>query len=110
MLTQSSEVSNRRRAPRIEGCLEVLLEATNRFAGARVTDLSEEGCYVDSIGQVTKDEPIRLQIQVPDGRPLVLRGVVAHHLPRLGFGVKFIDINDEQAERLKEVIAYLSQI
>lgn len=74
---------------------------------ARVTDLSEGGCYVDSIGEAYTGELLSFKVQMPNGEWLELTGEVAHHTNTVGFGLRFVDLTDHQRERLRELIAYL---
>jgi hypothetical protein len=39
-------------------------------------------------------------VLLPDGDWLYLEGEVRHHRPGFGFGVRFLDLNDEQREKL----------
>jgi len=68
---------------------------------ARVTDLSEGGCYVDSLGDAQNGEILTFKLQLPDGEWLELTGEVAHQTPPLGFGLRFVQLTDEQRERLR---------
>lgn len=63
----------------------------------RISDLSTRGCYVDSIAEVTMGETLIIEILLTNGEWFELKGVVAHHTPRLGFGVRFV--NQEAAQR-----------
>jgi hypothetical protein len=57
----------------------------------RIGDLSEGGCYVDTIAQVV-GKNLFLSILLPDGEWFQVQGVVAHHSPRLGFGLRFVNL------------------
>ena len=87
----------RRTKERVETCLDV--KWANR--GGRVSDLSDGGCYVDSIGEVVVGEIVHLTFTLPDGRRFSLEGEVAHNTPRLGFGVRFINLTDEQRNMIR---------
>ena len=41
------------------------------------------------------DEPLKLAIQLPDGKDIHLSGEVAFYLPTRGFGLHFTDPSDE---------------
>lgn len=43
-------------------------------------------------------EALLLQILRPDGEWFELQGIVAHHTQRLGFGVRFVNLNAEQRD------------
>jgi hypothetical protein len=92
--------SERRRKDRVEICLEVKWANRN----GRLADLSEGGCYIDTIGEVFPGEVVKIAISLPDGRPLWLEGEVAHRTPRLGFGVRFINLTDEQRMNIRSLL------
>jgi hypothetical protein len=70
----------------------------------RIGDLSEGGCYVDSILEVLVGEALLLDVQMPDGEWLELPGVVAHHHPKLGFGVRFVDLDEGQRCEIRSLL------
>jgi hypothetical protein len=70
----------------------------------RIGDLSEGGCYVDSILEVLVGEALLLEIQMPNGEWLELHGVVVHHNPRLGFGVRFVDPDESKRYEIRALL------
>ena len=52
-------------------------------------------------------ELLHLKLQLPSGGWLELTGEVAHHTPPVGFGVRFLDLSEEQLENLRSFIEYL---
>ena len=83
---------------------EISLDVRWEGGSARLNDLSLGGCYVDTLGQVSVDEIITLEIKLPDGTWLPLRGTVAYYQPGLGFSVCFTFLTEEEQEKLLEVI------
>jgi PilZ domain len=93
---------DRRSKPR----LSVNLDASwDREHPARITNLSEGGCYLDTVGEVMRGEIVGFRVLLPDGDFLYLEGEVRHYTAGVGFGVQFIDLNDEQQANLKRLIA-----
>ena len=91
----------RRSKPR----LSVSLDASwDRDHPARITNLSEGGCYLDTVGEVMRGEIVSFRVLLPDGDFLYLEGEVRHYTAGVGFGVQFIDLNDEQQANLKRLI------
>ena len=76
---------------------------------ARVTDLSEGGCYLDTVGEVMTGEIVGFRILLPEDDWLYLEGEVKHHRHGFGFGVQFVDLNDEQTEKLSLLLRLASQ-
>jgi len=69
----------------------------------RISDLSEGGCYVDSVPAVTVGEVLTLKILGKNDEWLELTCVVAHH-SRLGFGVRFVDLDEMQFAQIRSLI------
>jgi hypothetical protein len=103
-------MSDRRSEKRWDVCLDAVWDGKSGNYVARVTDLSEGGCYVDSLGEAQVSEVINFKLQSPDGEWLELRGEVAHQSPPLGFGLRFVDLSDEQRERLRTLLDHLQPI
>jgi hypothetical protein len=85
--------------------LEAKWESMSRMHEARVDDVSLGGCFVDTYGPVELDEPVKLQILLPSGEWLALRGRVATYQNGVGFGMAFTDLTDEDKEALKKLIS-----
>jgi len=69
----------------------------------RIADLSAGGCYVDSIARVFVGECLTLNIFSSDAESFEVSCVVAHH-SRLGFGVRFVDLDDKQLAQVRALI------
>ena len=100
-------MDERRSGQRLDVVLDAVWDGTSGNYNARITDLSDGGCYMDSLGDVTVGEPVNLKLQLPGGEWLELSGVVAHHTPPMGFGVRFVDLSDDQLSTLRAFIEYL---
>lgn len=74
---------------------------------ARITDLSEGGCFVDTTGETYIGEQLTFRVMLPAGGWLELTGEVAHkHVP-VGFGLRFSNLTDEQRQQLRSFIEHL---
>jgi hypothetical protein len=94
----------RRRHPRASLMLEIRWEDLSGRYNARITDISIDGCYIESIGQVTVGQQIRFEIQLPTGSWVPFRGEVVNHQPNLGFGVRFVDLTEPQKKVLAQML------
>lgn len=94
-------MDERRSKPRLSVRLDAVWEGGDERHSARVTDLSDGGCYLDTVGEVMSGEIVAFRVLLPDGDWLYLEGEVKHHRHKLGFGVKFVDLNEEQSEKLQ---------
>ena len=95
-----SPMSDRRTEKRWDVCLDAVWEGKSGNHLARVTDLSEGGCYLDTVGEVMSGEIVAFRILLPDDDWLYLEGEVRHHRHGMGFGVQFVDLNEEQTDKL----------
>lgn len=93
-------MDDRRAKPRLSVHLDAVWQGGEERHSARVTDLSEGGCYLDTVGEVMSGEIVAFRVLLPDGDWLYLEGEVRHHHHGLGFGVRFVDLNEEQTEKL----------
>jgi hypothetical protein len=99
----------RRAKKRFEVCLEAVWDGARRNSNARVTDLSESGCYVDSISEAVNGEILHLKVQLITGEWLDLTGEVVHTFPRIGFGLRFVGLNPMQRLKLFWLIEHLKE-
>lgn len=72
---------------------------------ARIADLSLGGCYVNTNGRVDLGEIVGLEIKLPSGEWLQLRGEVAAYEQGTGFGVLFSFLTNEEEFALRELIS-----
>ena len=103
-------MSDRRTEKRLDVCLDAVWDGKSGNYSARVTDLSEGGCYVDSLGEAQIGEVIAFKLQLPNGEWIEFSGEVAHQSPPLGFGLRFVTLSDEQREKLHSLLDHLQPI
>ena len=101
--------SDRRRDKRWDVCLDAVWDSRSGNFTARVTDLSEGGCYIDSLNQPNVGEILHLKLRLSNGDSLELTGEVAHQMPPLGFGVRFVKLDEEQLKNLTALIDHLKR-
>lgn len=101
---------DRRSEKRLDVCLDAVWDGNSGNHTARITDLSEGGCYVDSLGQAHVGEVLNVKLQLHDGDCLELTGEVAHQMPPIGFGVRFINLDSEKLEKLRSLLAELQTV
>lgn len=85
--------------------LEAKCESMSGRHEARVDDVSVGGCFVNTVGRVELDEVVNLEIQLPTGEWLPLRGRVATYHPGIGFGLSFTSLSEGEAAVLKQLIS-----
>ena len=97
-------MTDRRSEKRLEVCLDAVWDGNSGKHPARVTDLSEGGCYLDSLGESQVGEVLNIKLQLQNGERLELSGEVAHQMPPMGFGVRFVNLSSEQLEKLRSLL------
>ncbi len=100
-------MDERRSGKRWDVSLDAVWDGKSGNYTARITDLSDGGCYMDSLGDVSMGELVHLKLQLPGGEWLEVKGEVAHHTPPVGFGIRFLDLSDQQLLTLRSFIEYL---
>lgn len=98
-------MSERRNTHRKKVLLEAKWESMSRRHEARVDDVSLGGCFVNTYGHVELNEPVELQILLPSGEWLRLKGTVASDHPGVGFGMSFTLLSEEETKAVRELIA-----
>ena len=97
-------MDDRRSKPRLSVHLDAVWDGGEDRHSARITDLSEGGCYLDTVGEVMVGEIVAVRVLLPDGDWLYLEGEVRHHRLGVGFGVQFTELNEEQMENLSRLL------
>lgn len=97
---------DRRSKPRLNSNLGAVWEDQRP---ARITNLAAGGCYLDTVGEVQEGEIVGFRVLLPDGDWLYLEGEVRHRAAGTGFGVRFIDLNEEQEEKLQWLLRIVAE-
>jgi hypothetical protein len=71
---------------------------------AKIEDISLGGCFVNARGQVEPGEIVIVEIKMPSGEWLQLRGDVTSTQPGIGFGIVFSFLTDEEERTLQQLI------
>ncbi|HJU93754.1 MAG TPA: PilZ domain-containing protein [Pyrinomonadaceae bacterium] len=90
--------------------LEASWKSMSSTHEARVDDLSLGGCFVDTVGRVELNEAVDLEIQLPSGEWLSLRGQVASYEPGVGFGMSFTSLSEDEVAALKNLMSLQEKV
>jgi hypothetical protein len=96
---------NRRSDERVSTNLQARWDGLSGRNEARIEDLSLGGCFVNTKGRVDVGEVVGIEMQLPSGEWLLLRGEVASCLHGTGFGVLFTFLTEEEEQTLRGLIA-----
>ena len=99
----------RRSSKRKRLLLEAKWKSMSSTHEARVDDLSLGGCFVDTVGRVEPNEAVDLEIRLPSGDWLSLRGQVASYQPGVGFGMSFTSLSEAEVTALKYLMSSLQE-
>ncbi|MCA1591730.1 MAG: PilZ domain-containing protein [Acidobacteria bacterium] len=80
-----------------------------RYVGT-ISDISTGGCFVLTGGSVTKNDFLKLDIQLPTDEWITTWGEVANNFPEIGFGVRYRLIDDESHAKYIKSIEYVRNI
>jgi len=97
-------IKNRRSDERVSINLQARWDGLSGNNEARIEDLSMGGCFVNTRGCVYVGEIVGIEIKLPAGQWLQLRGEVATYMAGTGFGVLFTFLTEEEEESLRELI------
>jgi hypothetical protein len=95
---------DRRSAPRVRVNLPARWEGVVTNGKATITDLSSNGCFVLSGGEVKVRELVWLEIELPPQRLLHFWAEVVDEASEIGFAVKFNSCSEEDQQRLTEYV------
>ncbi len=70
----------------------------------RIEDLSMGGCFINTSGRVDVGEVVSVEIHLPSGELLQLRGEATSYQAGIGFGILFSFLTDEEEQSLRELI------
>lgn len=98
-------MEDRRSSPRLTVSLNAVWDGADGNHPARITDLSLGGCYLDTVGETMTGEIVGFRVSLADGDWLYLEGEVRHHTPKKGFGVRFVDLEQEQKEKIEALLS-----
>ncbi len=95
---------NRRTDERLSINLSARWDGGSGTQEARIEDLSLRGCFVNTTRRVDVGEIVVVEIKLPSGEWLQLRGEVCSYQQGIGFGVLFPFLTEDEELSLRELI------
>ena len=74
----------------------------------RITSLGPDGCFVKSKAATADGQELFVNCWLPSERWLMLRGRVAYHLPKIGFGLTF-DLAETEREMVSMLLEFYGE-
>ena len=96
--------TNRRSDNRLGINLRARWDGISGQQEARISDISLGGCYVDSLSRVDLGEFVALELELPSGEWLPLRGEVTTCQEGVGFGLRFVSLTEEEKSALEQLL------
>jgi PilZ domain len=96
--------NERREDPRRTVSVEAWWEGLSGRHGARVSDLSLGGCFIDTPGKAEVGEFILCALKRPSGKWLRLRGQVASTDSHAGFSLAFTFLTEDEQQALAQLL------
>ena len=95
---------NRRTDERVAINLSARWDGLSGSHEARIEDVSLGGCFVNTAGRVDLGEIVVVEIKLPSGEWLQLRGEVVSYQEGIGFGVVYPFLTADEEQALRELI------
>jgi PilZ domain len=96
--------NNRRSDERVSTNLPAKWSGVTGDHEGRIEDLSLGGCFVNTTARADVGEVVSLEIKLPSGEWLDLRGEVTSYQIGIGFGLLFSFLTDEEEQTVRELI------
>ncbi len=71
-----------------------------------ITSLSPKGCFVQTKAAISEGAKLFINCWLPSRRWFPLHGQIVYHIPRVGFGLTFEDLTDNDHEMLNLLLDY----
>jgi uncharacterized protein (TIGR02266 family) len=98
------ESSDRRRSPRIPHLVEIRYASDSPPMTARVTDVSEQGLFVDARNPLPQGARVTFSFLLtndPWDKPITGEGSVVWHQEAVGMGIEFVQLTDEDRTKIR---------
>jgi hypothetical protein len=69
-----------------------------------LSDVSLDGCFVLSSGEVNDGDPVKIYVPLSDGMKVEFSGRVANHVLEIGFALKFDQLSAPQRDVLATLV------
>jgi hypothetical protein len=69
-----------------------------------IHDINMNGCFVLCSGKLRDGELVKVEVLIPQKKPVVLWGEVVNHLDEIGFGMRFTSVGKTESDFLKRVL------
>jgi hypothetical protein len=96
--------SERRGTERFSVNIDIEWEGLVGRKQGTISDISRNGCFVLSSGEVEDSENVKIFLPLTDGMKVQFWGQVINHVFEIGFAVRFIELSPAQADFLDKFV------
>jgi len=96
--------TERRASNRYSLELNVEWEGTTGRQPGTISDVSIDGCFVLSSGDINDGDDVKVFVPLADGMKVQFNGKVANHVYEIGFGVRFEQLTGAQRDVLMKIV------
>jgi hypothetical protein len=75
----------------------------------RITSLGVDGCFVKTKAEAQDGQSLYVNCWLPSERWLLLRGTVTYRMPRVGFGLSFVELSGTEREMLRTLLDFFGE-
>lgn len=99
----------RRKNERYGVSIDVEWEGMVGRKSGTLSDISREGCFVLSSGEVEDTENVKIFLPLTEGMKVQFWGQVINHVFEIGFAVRFIELSPAQKDFLEKFLESLKK-
>ncbi len=85
--------------------VEVEWQGLDGRSPGSISDVSLDGCFVLSSGNVNDGDQVKIFVPLADGMKVEFSGRVANHVLEIGFGLKFDQLSAAQRDLLVNIVS-----
>lgn len=99
----------RRRNERYTVTIDVEWENADGRSKGTLSDISAEGCFILTAGEVSDGETVKVFLPLAGGMKAQFAALVVNHVYEIGFAVRFIELTAAQSDYLKKFVESLKR-
>ncbi|HEU4594635.1 MAG TPA: hypothetical protein VFS10_05655 [Pyrinomonadaceae bacterium] len=109
-LSAEAEAAHAQRARRLRPpmhCYWGTTEACPR--NGRITSLGVESCFVKTKAEAQDGQLLYVNLWLPTERWLLVRGKVTYRMPKVGYGLSFVELAETEREMLRTLLDFFGE-
>lgn len=75
----------------------------------QIYDLSQGGCFVNSLHEQKPDIPVVLEIDLPGEGRIKVKGQTLYSKPGFGYAIRFVDMSSDLATQIENALRRLKE-